>query len=159
MLRCFGHLFNNASSILFYSLFSPAIYKNFRIISIIFISTSYICVTALIFHHAFFRYFHSDIALFLQDFIFIPSYIVEIHNFIPCLLCIFHELCVFSSLAASVIIATSSRDGQPQTSISCSVPKVRILPFFSFLPKTHDGGYAAVWPGCRVFFFFQKKKR
>lgn len=94
---------------------------------------------------------------FLQDFIFIPSCIVEIHNFIPCLLCIFHELCVFSSLAASVIIATSSRDGQPQTSISCSVPKVRILPFFSFLPKTHDGGYAAVWPGCRVFFFFQKK--
>ena len=27
--------------------------------------------------------------------------------------------------------------------------------FFSFLPKTHDGGCAIVRPGCRVFFFFQ----
>lgn len=26
--------------------------------------------------------------------------------------------------------------------------------FFSFLPKTHDGGCAIVRPGCRVFFFF-----
>ena len=25
--------------------------------------------------------------------------------------------------------------------------------FFSFLPKTHDGGCAIVRPGCRVFFF------
>lgn len=98
--------------------------------------------------------------LFLQDSAFITSYTVNLHNLFCRLLCIFHELCVFSSLVAGAIISTSSRDRQPQLFISWFVPVqgYDILPFFSFLPKTHDGGCATVRPGCRVFFFFSEQK-